>query len=235
MKKTLIVLLVLISSVIQAQEKDSVKYLIKNSAFQISGFGGIISESSFLRNSLSECVGAAGALSFNHYLYIGAYGLNLSSNHNINDLVMSQQFDSLYYYGKPLKTSFNHAGLWLGAVFFPKKKLHLGINARIGWGSIRLIEKANNSYINNVNYRLDYTIDKVFVFTPQIDLDISLTSWLKCTVGVGYRFVSGVSFDRYKDFNFSTPQVSIGLFFGGFFNRSGDEPEINNTSEETEE
>ena len=220
MKKLLaIVFIMYLSPFLKAQ--DTTVY--KNPKIFISGLGGLLSETSVLKNSLSECIGAAGALSFNHYAYIGAYGVSLVSNHKIDDLVMPHDFDSMYYFGKPLRTNFSHAGIWLGGVIFPKKTLQLIINARIGWGSIHLTEAENNSYIYNVNNRLEFTNDKIFVFTPEIGMGIRITSWLQCQIGIGYRFVSGVDFYRYTDYKFNAPQLGIGLYFGGFYNKNGDE------------
>jgi hypothetical protein len=89
--------------------------------------------------------------------------------------------------------------------------VHLGVSTRVGWGSIRLV-KNDVAYVNNVNYLLDYMNDKVMVITPEIDVEIAITSWLKCSLGLGYRFVKGIDFTRYKDFGFSAPQFSVGLW-----------------------
>jgi hypothetical protein len=202
-----------------AQDTISVADTIKNPKIFISGFGGILSETSLLRNDMAECIGAGGALSMNNYLFIGGYGLSLTSSHTIKDLVMPNDFDSMYYFGKPLRTNFSHAGIWMGGIFFPKKRVHLGISARLGWGNIHLTESENNSYIYNKNSRLDYTNDKIFVITPEVEVEVAITSWLKCNVGIGYRYVSGIDFDRYKDFKFSSPQFTFGIYFGGFYSK----------------
>jgi hypothetical protein len=212
-------ILLLICRGLNAQDTLSVNDTLKNPKIFISGFGGILSETSVLRNVMAECVGAGGALSINNCFFIGGYGLSLTSKHTINDLVLTQEVDSLYYMGTALRTNFSHAGIWIGGIFFPKKRFHLGISTRLGWGNIHLTESTVNSFIGNVNYRLDYTLDKVFVVTPEIEFEVAITSWLKCNVGVGYRYVSGIDFDRYKDFKFSAPQLTVGLYFGGFYNK----------------
>lgn len=191
----------------------------------ISGFGGILFETSKLDNSLSECIGAAGALTVNHYFFLGAYGLSMTSKKNVNDLILPPEIapDSalaMQFYGKDLRLNFSHAGICTGFIIFPKKIVHLGINTRIGWGNIHL-SKPDISYVNNANYYLDYTNDKVFVITPEIDVDVAITSWLKCNVGLGYRFVNGVDFERYAGYHFNSTQVTVGLFFGGFYNKEG--------------
>jgi hypothetical protein len=212
------------SITLMAQDTIPLADTAKNPKIFISGFGGIISETSGLHGNISDCIGAGGALTLNHYFYLGGYGLTMTSNHYITDLVIpiENAYDSVsqyFYYGKKVRTTFSHAGIWVGGIFFPKKIMHLGISSRFGWGTIHLTEGENNSYIYTTNSRLEYSTDKVFVITPQIELDIAITSWLKCNIGVGYRYVSGIDYDRYKDFDFNTPQISIGLFFGGFYNK----------------
>ena len=226
LKRKIFALCVLLftGSALMAQDTIPLADTVKNPKIFISGFGGIISETSGLHNNISDCIGAGGALTLNHYFYLGGYGLTMTSNHYITDLVIPIEYaydsaSQYFYNGKKVRTSFSHAGLWVGGIFFPKKRFHLGISSRFGWGTIHLTEGENNSYIYTTNYRLEYSNDKVFVITPQLELDVAITSWLKCNVGLGYRYVTGIDYDRYKEFNFSTPQISIGLFFGGFYNK----------------
>jgi hypothetical protein len=214
-----------------AQDTIHLADTLKNPKIFISGFGGILSETSVLRNDIAECIGAGGALSLNNYFFIGGYGLSLTSKHSINDLQFPDQVDSLYYAGKALRTNFSHAGIWIGGIFFPKKRVHLGISTRLGWGTIHLTESQDNSYIINNNSRLDFTNDKVFVITPDIEVEVAIASWLKFNVGFGYRYVSGVDFERYKNFKFSAPQITVGLYFGGFYD-SGERTEVEAIPEE---
>jgi hypothetical protein len=219
--RKILALFVLLSAgnALKAQDTLNVADTLKNPKIFISGFGGILSETSGLKNGIAECIGAGGALSINNYFFIGAYGLSLTSKHTINDLILTQENDSMYYFGKALRTNFSHAGIWIGAIFFPKKRIHLGISSRFGWGNIHLTESENNSYIYNTNSRLDFTNDKVFVVTPEIELEVAIASWLKCNVGFGYRYVSGVDFEKYKAFKFNSPQFTVGIYFGGFYNK----------------
>ncbi len=236
MKKILTLLLLLISLAnLSAQDTTAVKYLVNNPKVSISGFGGILSETSILNNKISECVGAGGALTITDYFFIGGYGLTLTSNNYITDLVIPQDhpLDSTFV-GQKLRTNFSHAGIWVGGIFFPKKRFHIGLSTRIGWGSVHL-EKADVAYVNNANFLLDYTNNKVFVLTPQLEFEVNITSWLKFNLGVGYRYVSGVNFDRFKSFNFNTPQVTVGLYFGGFASKEKDDDETPSTDPDSEQ
>lgn len=232
--KPIVIILCFLFSV-QALAQDTINQSMETEKkkFQLSGFGGLLSETSILKKNISESLGVGGGLMINNYFFVGAYGLTLITYHSIRDLVIPDEnlIDGkpMYYYGKSLRTNFSHAGVWVGGNFFTQKKLHLGISSRFGWGNIHLTDSVNNSYVDNVDYRLDYTNDKVFVITPQVELDIKATSWLKINIGLGYRFVTGINFDRYKEFRFNTPQLTIGVYFGGFG------PEKNNSLPEEED
>lgn len=199
----------------------------KNPKVMLSGFGGILSETSILKKNISESLGACGAFMINNYFFIGGYGLSVVTNHTVRDLIIPDEYlkdgRPMYYYGKPLRINFSHAGIWLGGVFFHEKKVHLGLSSKFGWGNIHLTDSVNNSYIDNVDYRLDYTNDKIFVITPQIELDIKITSWLKFNMGIGYRFVTGIDFERYNAYKFNAPQISFGIYFGGFSDKDDDD------------
>lgn len=203
----------------------------KTPKFRLSGFGGIMSETSLFRKGIAESLGAGGALMINNYFFLGGYALGMASNHYIDDLVMPT-YDSLLYMDTKLRINYSHAGIWVGGIFFPNKKVHLSVSSRVGWGHIYLTEKYNTSYINNENYKLDYTDDKIFVISPQVELELQITSWLKTNIGIGYNFVTGVSFDRYQECKFSSPQITIGIYFGGFSSKDDNEtPENDNTDE----
>ncbi|HOY32740.1 MAG TPA: hypothetical protein PKW80_12755 [Bacteroidales bacterium] len=228
---------VLFTFSLPAQDTVQATQQEKSPKVRLSGFGGLISETFILKKQVSEALGAGGALMINNYFFLGAYGLTTVSNHTIKDLIIPDEFlldgRPLYYYGKPLRINFGHAGIWLGGIFYPGKRVHFGISSRFGWGNIHLTDSVNNSYINNVDYRLEYTNDKIFVISPRIELEINITSWLKTNIGLGYNFVTGIGFDRYKDCRFSSPQLTIGLYFGGFtFNDDGENiPETEDADE----
>lgn len=227
MKKILVLFLsVFFAFSLSAQDTVHAKLQETSPKFMLSGFGGIMSETSILKKNISESLGACGALMINNYFFIGGYGTTLITNHTLRNLIIPDEYvldgRPMYYYGKPLRTNFSHAGIWIGGVFFSKKIIHMGLSARFGWGNIHLSDSVNNSYINNVDYRLDYTNDKIFVISPQVELDIKITSWLKFNMGIGYRFVTGIDFDRYKEYNFNAPHITVGIYIGGFANSQED-------------
>lgn len=221
MKKILLILMMLLTSLLTVAQDIVSEDSIPQLRFNISGFGGLLCETSSINKSIGVSLGAEGALIFNNMFFIGGYATGLTTNHYINDLG-----DSLYY-GKPLRVNFSHAGFLAGVVIMPKKRVHLSVSSRFGWGHIYLTEKYNYSFIYNVNSSLDYTNDKVFVIIPQVELEVNITPWLKFNLGVGYRYVSGINFERYKNYGFSYPQITAGFYFGGFNPDPDDDYDIN--------
>jgi len=217
---------ILFSFSLWAQDTLQTTQQEKSPKVRLSGFGGLISETFILKKQFSEALGAGGALMINNCFFLGGYGLTTVSNHTIKDLIIPDEFllndQPLYYYGKPLRINYGHAGIWMGGVFFPGKRVHLGISSRFGWGNIHLTDSVNNSYIDHVDYRLEFTNDKIFVISPRLELEINITSWLKTNIGFGYNFVTGIDYDMYKKCKFSSPQLSIGIYFGGFSDRDDD-------------
>ena len=237
MKKIFALMFLLIPALcLHAQDSTGVKYLVNNPKISIGGFGSIFSETSILNNKISESMGAGAALIITDYFFIGGYGMTLTSNNYVNDLIIPSDInpDTMLFYNTKLRTSFSHAGIWVGGILFPRKRVHIGLSTRIGWGNVHL-EKSNLSYLYNVNNLLDYTNNKVFVLTPQIELEVNITNWLKFNMGVGYRYVSGVDFDRFRSYKFNTPQITIGIYLGGFASREKNDDETNTKDTETDQ
>jgi len=223
MKKVLALILFLFTVyIVFPQDTTQLVPSEKNPKIRISGFGGVLSETSILRKHLAESLGAGGALMINNYFFIGGYAMGMASNQYIDDLVMPTP-DSMYYNGTSLRINYSHAGFWIGGIFFHEKTVHFGVSTRLGWGHIYLTDKYNTSYIYDENSKLNYTNDKVFVISPQVELEIKITPWLKTNIGLGYNFVTGVNFDRFKQSNFNAPQLTIGIYFGGFSDKDDDE------------
>ena len=199
----------------------------RKSRIWLSGFGGVTAETSSIKSSISESLGAGGALTINNFFFLGGYAVGLTTNHYVDDLQ-----DTLYR-GKQLRLNFSHAGIWTGFIIMPRKRVHIGISSRFGWGHIYLAEKYNNSFIYNYNSGLDYTNDKIFVISPQVELEVNITSWLKFNMGVGYRIVTGIDFELYKSYNFNYPQITFGFYFGGFSQNDDDDDDAGSGSEDS--
>lgn len=220
MKKALVLITVLftygITNFSFAQDDDSeYKTLFKkNGRTSVSGFGGLIMEFSGVDNQFAYSMGGQGAVLFNQSFFIGFYGQGLV---NLPKYSFPEPHGGS---NEDMSTMFFHGGFYTGFVFTPNKPFHLGISSKFGWGGISLY---NNYY--NYNYYPpggyypynDYGVDMVFVITPQVEAEMNITNWFKLTMGLGYRFVTGVD-ATFESFDISGNVIDVAFFESNDFN-----------------
>lgn len=188
----LLALLVLGLGSLQAQHET-----LFNNTRVVGAFGGPITEYG-LSNDLNSSVGGGGALVINNF-FVGGYGL------------AGVDFDKLYEDGEVDVLDIGHGGFWFGGTFQPYRLLHLYGSARIGWGAI------NIDLDDGTPYR---DLDKIFVATPEIGVELNLTRWFRVAGTVGYRHVAGVNESNgLKGDDFSGAIAGVTLRFGWFGNR----------------
>jgi len=220
------VLLVPGLQILHGQESDEPRYLLgnENSKVHVSGFGSYILGFSGMDGNFAVYNGGGGAVLLNQTVYFGGYGTGLSSHNSTRSLTMIDpggveiHYDNLY-------TQFGHGGFWLGYLHKSYKPIHFGASTKLGWGSLSM---SNDVYDHNFD-EYDYyhiVLDKVFVITPQIEVEMNLLKWFKINASAGYQFVSGidktyasttgeqVKFFENKDFN--QPMFNLAFVFGGF-------------------
>lgn len=166
-----------------------------NQARVVGGFGAPIVEMG-INNNLNTSVGGGGGLVINSF-FIGGYGL------------ASVDFDRLFDDGDVEVLDIGHGGFWLGTTYRPYKILHLYASARIGWGGVNV-----DLTDNNQRYR---DIDKIFVTTPELGIELNVTQWFHIAGAAGYRWVSGTNTGReYTDEDFSGAVASVTFRLGWF-------------------
>jgi len=187
-----IALLVLTTGALSAQHET-----LFNQARVVGAFGGPITEYG-LGNDLNTSVGGGGALVINSF-FIGGYGL------------ASVDFEQLYDNGEIDVLDIGHGGFWLGGTYQPYQLLHVYGSAKLGWGAI------NIELNDNTRYR---DLDKIFVATPEIGVELNLTRWFRLAGTVGYRYVTGVNETLgLRDEDFSGAIAAVTLRFGWFGRR----------------
>ena len=171
-----------------------------NNARVVGGFGAPIIEWS-LNNDFGTSVGGGGGVVIDNF-FIGGYGVG------------SLDFDKLFDEGEIENLEIAHGGFWLGYTFNPYNVIHLYTSGRIGWGALDI--RFND---NNVRYS---DLDKVFVATPEIGLELNITRWWRVNGAIGYRWVNGVEETAgIKSDSFNGTTISMALRFGWFGNRYG--------------
>ncbi len=161
----------------------------------VGGFGGPLVEMG-LREGFGASFGGGGGLVLSN-LFIGGYGLGAV---DLREVLENDDIEQL---------EMAHGGLWLGFTYPSYKAIHLYGSARVGWGAL--------------NIRLDQPrvseLDQIFVFTPEMGVELNLLRWFRLAGSAGYRFVNGSSpTAAYKDSDFSGPVGTLTFRFGWFGN-----------------
>lgn len=176
-------------------QSERPKTLIGNDPEDISGFGGVLFSFMPIDGDLSTLTGGGGAVLFDNTFFIGGYGLGLAGN---------KEFE---LNGNDYSTSFGHGGFWLGYNIKPDDLLHMGVETRLGWGSITTKSSVTNEEVNE---------DDVFVFNPQFFGEVNVAYWFKVNAGVGYQKTIGVDNNFFDATDFDGPTFGISLLFGWF-------------------
>ncbi len=222
MKRIILTSAIVLSVILlKAQDEKPTQYIFGSKGkTTINGFGAPIVEFSSIGGTLAVSSGGGGAVLFNQTFYVGAYGMGLTTQLDVEGLVIMQSNGDIVSY-PAMRTVFGHGGFWLGYIHNRKEALHWGVSTKIGWGTIGLTDAEfdNNSH-NKVG------LDQVFVITPQIEMEMNITRWFKVNIGAGYRFVNNIDktyinsngdvVDFYQSSDFNSPQGTISFLFGGF-------------------
>lgn len=170
----------------------------------VGGFGGPMIEISQINGETIADVGGGGALILNNFFF-GGYGMgtnapNISIDQDVFDI------------------NFRHGGLWFGYTYKPQKLVHLYSSFRLGWGQANLIDGAGEKQY----------ADNILALSPEVGIEINLTSWIRVGLTGGYRFVDGINSleeasQDLTDDSFSSPFGNITFRFGGFGSWNNDE------------
>lgn len=168
---------------------------IFSNARVVGGFGGPIMEFGLDKN-INTSIGGGGGIVIDNFFF-GGYGLG------------SVDFEELFDNGDVSVLDIGHGGFWLGGTFAPHKLVHLYTSARIGWGAVDV-------ELNDPAVRYS-DLDKIFVVTPEIGLELNFTRWFRVAGTVGYRWVDGTNENRgYSNEDFSGAIIGMSLRFGWF-------------------
>jgi len=176
----------------QAQQEET---LFKKVRY-VGGFGGPIVEYNWFDGEGSLGVGGGGGVILDNF-FIGGYGVGLTDP-NI-DFDNQDDLTSL---------DLGHGGLWLGYTLKSYKVAHLYSSVRLGYGGVD-IEIGEDDFFES---------DNVGVITPEIGVEVNLTSFMRLAVTGGYRFIEGFDAD---DPRISLTESDLEGAFMGFTLRFG--------------
>ena len=201
---------------IYAQEENEPKYLFSGDLdISITGFGGPFVSFFNLDGEFAVGAGGGGAVLLNQRYFLAGYGIGLATKHYRNDLYEITGIEN------PNNMFMGMVDSCLGYIHNYHKAIHWCFSTKLGWGEISIVDEY---YYNSVNDRKGR--DVVFVINPQLELELNFTKWFKMNVGAGYNFTTGIdktyidvdgnTHDYYNSSDFSYPQATISLLFGGF-------------------
>ncbi len=209
-------------------QEDDYKTLFGNSdgSTDVSGFGTVSLDFGSVNGDFALFMGGEGAVLFNKSFYVGLYGRGLTTMPTYNYSRYSPSLGQNISYQQ--RAMFGHGGLLIGAILNPSQPFHLGFSTKIGMGGIGLFD--DFSHGSAPSQSSEYlALSPLFVFTPQVDLEINLTEWFKFRVSGGYQFVSNeilnyqqigdngiIEKELLNSSDFSTPTFSLGFVFGWF-------------------
>ncbi len=199
-----------------------------NSTTKVSGFGAFSFNLLSLDGKVAGAAGFDGAVLLNRSFYVGFYGRGSFGSPEY-DFLSSDSTSNI-----EKASTFFHTGLIVGVNFAADKPIHFGFSTKFGGGAILLYDhydyyQSCNSY--NCKYYNDdvYVSSPVFVITPQIDVEMNLTNWMKFKVGLGYQWVSNselsynylnssnkIESNVFETGNLSSPTAEISFIFGWF-------------------
>lgn len=168
---------------------------------KFSGFMSPMHEYSVVQGDFSIASGGGMALLINQQFFLGIYGL--SSNHHDRQVIFEGQLDRV-------QTNFSHGGLWIGYIHQSQRLVHYGVSTKVAGGTIRLEDT------RGLDHHRQLTHDGVFVFTPQMEIELNVLKWLKLNASLGYRTVSGVELFSFSNTEFSSLQGTFTMMFGWF-------------------
>lgn len=171
---------------------DSMRVLLaKPVHLRVRGYATSLTELSAFSGRQGLSLGGNLAVLLNRKVTVGAYALTT--------VTPLRGLDR----GNADALQFTQVGGLLGYSFRPRRALHIALSTHIGAGL--LVRPSNQAEI----------VATGFVVAPQAAAELNLKRWLRASVGVGYRQVSGGGAVAEEN-RLSNPTLSVGLSVGWF-------------------
>lgn len=166
----------------------------------LGGFGGVGAYYSRVAGNNAALVCGEGALLINHAFSVGAGGCGLASEINVRVTTPAGGRDRLH---------FGYGGFIGRYHFFSREVVNVSLGAMIGAGGL---------YVGPLDHDFDtdHSSDTMFVFQPEIGVNLNITRWFRAGVTGGYRAVGGVDTDYLTEAKLSGPVAGAHLQFGWF-------------------
>ncbi len=161
------------------QTQDQMQTLIPTDNYTSGGFGGPVIKVGPVDGSTGIFLGARGGWVINRTFVIGGGGYGFT---DMNEFDNATTLDT--------NIAFGYGGLELEYLISANSIVHGTILAHIGAGGFTVYRHdggMGDDWDGNSLYNA-----ACFVFEPQANVEVNILTWLRLTVGAGYRFVTGI-------------------------------------------
>jgi hypothetical protein len=196
MKKIVLVLLIVLTCKISAQEKT-----LLSSEIVHGGYGGPEVKFTQIDQNFAVLVGGKGGWIINHTFVLGAGGYGLVNNIDAKRTLATGE--------RPL-LALGYGGLFLEYIQDWDQLLHYSFSAIIGGGIISYRHRDNNDMDD------DFARKNFFIVEPAANGEVNITSFFRINLGVSYRLLSSVDFDGFNDQNLGGLSANLTFKFGKF-------------------
>lgn len=163
------------------------------------GYGGPSLKVGPIMDKAGVFVGGYGGWFINHTFLIGGGGYGMVNE--VKAPVSGKQGQTLYL-------EMGYGGLILEYVNNSHRLVHLTINTLIGGGGIE--------YTSSEDWPFNYKEDSFFVVEPGICVELNVATHFRVSLGVGYRYISGLNLPGLTDKDLSGVVADLTLKFGSF-------------------
>ncbi len=142
--------------------------------------------------------GGYGAWLIDHKFALGGGGMSLMNEVSFDESAIENR-----------TIEFSYGGFYIGYLHKSSKLIHFTLESFIGGGDVNL--NGTNSDGENLIEE-----DNVFVIDPSLNTEINITNSIRFTLGVGYRFVSGLNMNNVDTEDLNSPTLRASIRFGAF-------------------
>jgi len=184
------------------------KTLLKEGGRLTGGYFAMQPKLTYLADQVSLLVGANMAMVLGHQLNIGLAGYALSSDVDVNYVMINGYWQTYAFTGV---LEFAYAGILLEPVFFNKSAIHFTAPLIFGpgIGSVRDTRIWENGSSNVGS-------DAFWVVEPGLNLELNITKVLRFNAGASYRFVFDSDLPGMSDKFLSDIAIMAGLKIGWY-------------------
>lgn len=173
------------------------------------GYGGPILKYSTVAGQSAWFFGGRGGWLINRRLTIGGGGMGMT-NRVVAPLPAQDGV------GVEDTLMFGYGGLLLEVHGRPTKLINGTIGVLVGGGGVTIWDMQLDGPHGDYGYRGPARNDGVFVFEPEVMVNLNVASFFRVGVGGGYRFVRDVHLNGVENKDFSAAVASLMLKFGKF-------------------